>query len=244
MRLLMWLTAWLLDRVQLCRGRWWRTTPQTEPFQRHPQQYEWSTFLKKKTVHRNQSSAYNCLSAGNSSYCEWFEVCKLPSATNTLMRRQTPVESRAPISPGLLPILSMNKYAPVFVGNSMAANMSCVRYMFTPNSDMLRHIPKYVIWAPHLEEKRKNKNMISIVINMDCKTLDRRCVAIVCSLLIKYSLQAKSKLAYQYPHWAQKAKENISEGESTLQLVTGATFCLVDLGRLFRIVVLVCVFLD
>lgn len=173
-----WLTSRLWDRVQLCRGRWWRMMPQTEPFQRRPQQCERSISLKKRTVHREQPSAYNNFSVGKSSYCEWFQICKLPSPRNKLMRRQTPVENRAPISPGLLPILSMNKYAPVLVGNSITANMNCVRYMFNPNSDMFRHIPKYVIWTPHLEGK-KMKNVISVTITMSCKTLDQRCVAVV-----------------------------------------------------------------
>lgn len=70
---------------------------------------------------------------------------KLPSVTNKLIKRQTPVESRAPISPGILPIFSIKKYAAIFVGNSMVANINCVRYKFTPNPDMFRHIPKYVI---------------------------------------------------------------------------------------------------
>lgn len=98
-------------------------------------------FSKEKNS--SQGTAVSDFSAGKSSDC--FQIYKLPSARNKLMRRQTPVESRAPISPGLLPIFSMNKYAPVFVGNSITANMNWVRYMFNPNSDMLRHIPKYVI---------------------------------------------------------------------------------------------------
>lgn len=58
------------------------------------------------------------------------------------MKRQRPVKSRAPISDVLLPTFSTKKYTEIFDGNSMLANISCVRYKLNPNPAIFRHIPK------------------------------------------------------------------------------------------------------
>lgn len=57
------------------------------------------------------------------------------------MKRQTPVKSRDAISPDLLPIFSMKKYTPIFIGTSITANKNCVRYMFSPNPEIFKVIP-------------------------------------------------------------------------------------------------------
>lgn len=58
-----------------------------------------------------------------------------------LMKRKRAAENRAPISPGLLPILSMKKYTLIFIGISMSAKTNCVRYRLSPNPEILRLIP-------------------------------------------------------------------------------------------------------
>ena len=57
------------------------------------------------------------------------------------MKRQRPVDSRDPIPPGLLPTFSRKMYTPIFIGISMDANTSCVRYGFSPNPVIFRLIP-------------------------------------------------------------------------------------------------------
>lgn len=66
---------------------------------------------------------------------------KLPFATKMLMKRQRPVNSMAPISPDRLPTLSRKTYTPIFIGISMDANTSCVRYGLSPNPVIFRLIP-------------------------------------------------------------------------------------------------------
>lgn len=57
------------------------------------------------------------------------------------MKRQRPVESKAPISPALLPIFSMKKYTPIFMGISIITNRNCVRCKVSPNPVIFRLIP-------------------------------------------------------------------------------------------------------
>ncbi len=57
------------------------------------------------------------------------------------MKRQRPVDSRAPIAVGFLPAFSMKKYTPIFIGISIIANTNCVRYGFNPNPVIFRVIP-------------------------------------------------------------------------------------------------------
>lgn len=58
-----------------------------------------------------------------------------------LMKRQSPVNSKVNISPGLLPIFSRKKYTAIFIGISIDANIDCVRYGFTPKPLIFRLIP-------------------------------------------------------------------------------------------------------
>lgn len=58
-----------------------------------------------------------------------------------LVKRQRPVNSRAPVWPDLLPTFSRKKYTPIFIGISMDANMNCVRYRFSPNPVIFRLNP-------------------------------------------------------------------------------------------------------
>lgn len=57
------------------------------------------------------------------------------------MKRQRPVNTRDPISPGLLPTFSRKTYTPTFIGISMDANINCVRYGSSPNPVIFRLIP-------------------------------------------------------------------------------------------------------